>query len=41
MKPMFSIRSVGQQGAIEALAGWFLWRAEVQRMLRRGTRGLA
>ena len=41
MKPIFSIRMVGERGALEALAGCFFWRAQVQHVLRRGTWGKA
>jgi hypothetical protein len=41
VKPIFSIRSVGQRTAVEALAGWFFWREQVRQVLRAGTRGVA
>jgi hypothetical protein len=41
MKPIFSIRSVGQRSAIEALACCFFWRATVQQVLGAGTRWVA
>ncbi|MGK3967493.1 hypothetical protein WMF38_25385 [Sorangium sp. So ce118] len=41
MKPIFTIRSVGERGALEALAGWFFWRAQARKVLRSGPRRLA
>ncbi len=41
MKPIFSIRCVGQRTAVEALACCFFWRATVRQVLGDGTRGVA
>lgn len=38
MRPIFSIRPVSERGALEALAGWFFWRAQARQVRRSGPR---